>query len=168
MSATGATRTVPSERARRGGRGTHGALRVARMAFGWLLAAFLVAAGGWASFDPVEDAVRADGRERSTMTLVACDRDACTGMLASTGETVVLRQVIAREEGERLDVALRPGTDEAVRTGAAGALYAGLPLIGALLMAAVVIGGGLRLYRTAWAVAGGALAALLATFALWI
>ncbi|WP_234320456.1 hypothetical protein [Streptomyces sp. SBT349] len=163
-----ATQTLRTGRARRTGQRTYGALLVARMGFLGLLVLLLVAAGAWSSFDTARHAVIGDGRERSTVTLAACDRDACTGPLDSTGETVVLRQVIARDEGERLAVAVVPGTGEVVRTGLAGALYACLPLTGALLMAAVVIGGGLRMYRTAWATAGVGLAALVATFTLWI
>ncbi len=155
-------------RVRRAGERAFGALLLARLAVMWLLALLLVVAGAWASFDTARHSVITDGRERGTMLLADCDRHRCSGPFDATGETVVLEQTVARQEGEHLAVALIPDSDEVVRTGWAGALYGCLPLFGALLLASVVIGGGLRLYRTAAAVAGAALALVAATFALWI
>ncbi|MCU4748601.1 MULTISPECIES: hypothetical protein [Streptomyces] len=42
-----------------------------------------------------------------------------------------------------------------------------MPHAGSLLLAGIVIGGGLRMYRTAWATAGAGIALLAAAFALW-
>ncbi|ARX84048.1 membrane protein [Streptomyces alboflavus] len=52
---------------------------------------------------------------------------------------------------------VKPDSDEAVRSGGPGFLHAWLPLGGALLLAAVVVAGGLRLNRVAGvlALAGG-------------
>ncbi|MEK8172325.1 hypothetical protein NKH77_32975 [Streptomyces sp. M19] len=57
--------------------------------------------------------------------------------------------------GDRVDVVLKPGGHEAVRTGATGILHAWVPLGGALLLAALLVAGGLRMRRTGWGWAGG-------------
>ncbi|MDT0346969.1 hypothetical protein [Streptomyces litchfieldiae] len=155
-------------RTRRAGESAFGALLLVRMTFMGLLALLLLVAAAWSSWDTARHAVVTDGRELGTVTLVHCDLERCTGTFSATGESVVLEQRIAREPGEELAVVRRPGTDEVLRTGAAGVLYAFLPLTGALLLAAVIIGGGLRMYRTAWGVAGAGLAVLAVTFAVWI
>ncbi len=172
------TEPVRSSRARRAGDSAFGALLLARFAFLGLLALLLVVAGAWASWDTARHAMVADGQQRGTLTLRACDREACVGSFepaegeggdqaAAAPEEVVLRETIGLEPGQTLSVALVPGSEEAVRTGAAGVLYAWLPLTGALLLASLVLAGGLRLYRTAWATAALALALLATTFALW-
>jgi hypothetical protein len=153
---------------RRAGESAVGALLLTRLVVTGLLAALLVAGGVAASWDTARHATSAGSWERGALTLTSCDRDSCTGTLDGTGRTLELEQAVAREPGETLDVAVRPGTGEAVRTGLPGTLYGCLPLAGSLLLAAVVLAGGLRLYRTAWATAGVAVAALTATFALWI
>ncbi|MFE0176491.1 hypothetical protein ACFWZ2_29655 [Streptomyces sp. NPDC059002] len=127
------------------------------------LAALLVAAGVWASWDTAR---LAGGSERGVMTVTRCDSDECVGSYVSSSSSGARRQVpvvidrsIAEKKGERIPVALKPGTREAVRTGGPGFLHAWLPLGGALLLASVVVAGGLRLRRVAWglALAGGAL-----------
>ncbi|WP_062216482.1 hypothetical protein [Streptomyces sp. NBRC 109706] len=162
-----ATRTSRRSPARRAGESAFGALLLGRLLVMGLLAVLLLVAGGWASWDTGRHVLFSDA-ERGEVTLLTCDREECVGPFRPTGELVVLEQRLARTEGETLDVALVPGTDEVVRAGVAGVLYAFLPLSGALLLAAVAVGGGLRLYRAAWAMAGTAFAALLATFLLWI
>ncbi|UCM88523.1 hypothetical protein [Streptomyces marincola] len=164
-----ASPTVKRSRARRAGESAYGALLLARVIAVWLLVLLLVGAGALAAWDSARHSVLTDGRERGTMLLADCDRTACEGPFDATGRTVVLPQPVARQEGERLAVALVPdGEGEVVRTGWAGALYGCLPLFGALLLASVVIGGALRMARTALSVAAAALALLAATFALWI
>jgi hypothetical protein len=59
---------------------------------------------------------------------------------------------------------VKPGSSHVVRTGPAGLLYAWVPLAGALLLASVVVAGGLRLTRAAWLMAGVGVAFLTATF----
>ena len=167
MSPTAARRSL----ARRVGESAFGALLLARTVFLALVVALLVVAGVRASWPEAKAAMFAEEADRGTLTLGECRREVCTGVFAPTGAEVELRQALGRTAGERLPVALLPGdseAEEAVRTGAPGVLYAWLPLYGALLLASVVLGGGLRLYRTAWAVAAAAAAALLLTFALWI
>jgi hypothetical protein len=77
---------------------------------------------------------------------------------------MTIERSVAVKKGESFPVVVKPGTDEVIRTGAAGLLHAWVPLGGALLLASLVIGGGMRLRRTAWTagVAGGVL--LLAAF----
>jgi hypothetical protein len=160
-------------RVQRAGESAFGALLLVRLIVLGLVALLVLAGGVWASWQTAPDAMVAEGRERGTMTLRECDDEACTGPFEPSSadgtarDLVVLAQPIGREEGEALAVALRPGTDEAVRTGLPGILYAWLPLDGALLLAAIVIAGGLRMYRTAWATAGLGVAALAVTFAVW-
>ncbi|GAA1914677.1 hypothetical protein GCM10009716_25160 [Streptomyces sodiiphilus] len=169
--------TAKRGRFRRAGESAVGMLLLARLAAMALLALLLVAAGAWASWDTARHALRGDGLEQGTLTLRSCDADACTGTFrpsedagrgdAPVRQNVTLEQSIGRGEGDTLHVALRPGTDEAVRTGVAGALQASLPLAGALLLAAVVVAGGLRMFRTAWSLAGLGLAMIGTTFLLW-
>lgn len=175
-SAAASLRRPPRSRARRAGESAFGMLLLARLVFMGLLVVLLVTAGAWASWQPVSDALASGGQERGTLTVRACDAAECTGTFQpsgegsedASGERVELAQPLGRESGERLSVALREGSgDEVVRTGLAGVLYACLPLTGALLLASLVMAGGLRLRRTAWATAGIAVAALATTFAVW-
>ncbi|MGP3969519.1 hypothetical protein [Streptomyces sp. 6N223] len=171
---TGSVPAAKRSRVRRAGESAYGALLLARLIVMGLLVLLVLAAGVRTSWDTAQHAMVSDGRDRGTLTLQACDRDVCVGSFAPEAggsgtprEEVVLPESIGREPGESLSVALRPDTNEAVRTGFAGILYAWLPLTGALLLASLVIAGGLRMYRTAWATAGVALAALVLTFALY-
>lgn len=67
-------------------------------------------------------------------------------------------------KGRTYTVTVKPDSDEVVRSGPAGLLYAWSPLAGALLLASVVVAGGLRLTRVAWVMAGAGLALLTAAF----
>ncbi|MFF2376384.1 hypothetical protein ACFVUW_18585 [Streptomyces xiamenensis] len=158
---------VRRDRLRRAGERAFGALLLTRMILMTLLALLMVTGGAWSSWDTARDALRSPEGAAGPLTLRECDRERCTGTFGSSGETVALYQRIGREPGETLEVALRPGTAEVVRTGAPGVLYACLPLAGSLLLAGIVIAGGLRMYRTAWATAGAGIALLAAAFALW-
>ena len=60
---------------------------------------------------------------------------------------------------------MKPGTDDVVRTGAAGFLHAWVPLGGALLLAALVVAGGCGCGVTAWVLAGARGVSLGAAFA---
>ncbi|GAA1917975.1 hypothetical protein GCM10009837_48870 [Streptomyces durmitorensis] len=136
-----------------------------------VLAALLLVAGFWASWGTAQHVMLGDSRERGTMRVARCTSDACVGPYtpSSAGfqprERVVIDRSIAEKKGVRIPVAVKPGTSEVVRTGGPGFLHAWLPLGGALLLSAVVVAGGLRLPRTAWALAlaGGTL--LTASFA---
>jgi hypothetical protein len=80
----------------------------------------------------------------------------CTGPFTPTSvgararARVELAQSVAVRKGQTYDVVLKPGTSDAVRSGPAGILYAWLPLGGALLLASVVVAGGMGLTRAAW------------------
>ncbi|MEU3738586.1 hypothetical protein AB0E78_16095 [Streptomyces sp. NPDC032198] len=139
-------------------------LLVRRTAMGGL-AALLLVAGVWASWGTAQHVMLTGERERGTMRVTGCSSDDCVGTyVPSTAgfqprAEVVIDRSIAESKGASIPVAVKPGTDEVVRTGAAGLLHAWLPLGGALLLASVVVAGGLRLPRVAWALAltGGAL-----------
>jgi hypothetical protein len=108
--------------------------------------------------------------QRGVLTLASCDRSACTGAYAPRSvlgqelAEVRLTQRIGLQEGDELAVALWPDSTDAIRTGLPGFFYAWLPLTGSLLLAGLLIAGGMRLYRVGWAVAGLALALIGATF----
>lgn len=129
------------------------------------LAVLLLVAGVWASWGTAQHVMLGDEREQGTMRVTRCSSDTCVGSyVPSTDgfeprERVEIDRSIAEKKGARIPVAVKPGTSEVVRTGGPGFLHAWLPLGGALLLAAVVVAGGLRLRRAAWtlAVAGGAL-----------
>lgn len=129
------------------------------------LAALLLVAGVWASWGTAQHVMLTGERERGTMRVARCSSDDCFGSyVPSTAgfeprERVVIDRSIAEDKGVRIPVAVKPGTDEVVRTGGPGFLHAWLPLGGALLLSSVVVAGGLRLPRTAWALAlaGGTL-----------
>lgn len=176
MSAGTASRRRAKSGPRRAGDTAQGALLLVRLGFMALLALLLLVAGVWGSWKHVPDALASGDRVRGTMTVRACDERACTGTFQPSSQDeaasggvreVVLRQPFGPDPGESLAVAVSPGDEVAARTGFAGVMYAWLPLAGALLLASIVLAGGLRLYRTAWVMAGAALAALLVTFAVW-
>lgn len=140
--------------------------RTAAMA---LVALLLVVAGFWTSWGDAQHVLLSKGREHGTLRIESCDEEVCTGAYAPTDtaaprDGVTIERSVAVREGETLAVVLRPGTGEAVRTGPAGGLFAWLPLGGALLLAALVIGGGMRLTRAAWVAASAGGALLVAAF----
>ncbi|MEV6022642.1 hypothetical protein [Streptomyces sp. NPDC052036] len=145
-------------------------LRFGRLAAMGTVAALIVVAGVWGSWGTAQYVMLTKGREQGTMTVARCSGDACSGpyVPSSAGSTarkrVVIGSSVAVRRGEVLTVAVKPESDEVVRTGPAGMLYAWLPLAGALLLASVVVAGGLRMTRTAWVMAGTGLALLTATF----
>jgi hypothetical protein len=149
------------------------AVWLARVLCSALIAVLLVVAGCWSSWDTVQHSLYAKEDQRGVLTLADCDRSACTGAFAprsTVGDAVAevrLTQRIGLEQGDELTVALWPDSTDAIRTGLAGFLYGWLPLSGSLLLASLLIAGGMRLYRVGWAVGGLALALLGATFFAW-
>ncbi|MGW0774639.1 hypothetical protein ACWD01_13520 [Streptomyces sp. NPDC002835] len=144
-------------------------LVLARGAAMALVALLLLVAGVWASWGTAQHILLSKGREHGTLAVSRCDEDVCTGAYtprapAPERTKVTIETSVAVKKGTTLAVVLKPGTTEAVRTGPAGGLYAWVPLGGALLLAAPVLGGGLRLTRTAWGAAGAGGALLLASF----
>lgn len=150
------TRSVRRSRWRRLGESAYGVVLVARMGLMGLLALLLLVAGVWTSWSTAKYAMLVKGRERGVLTVSACAGERCSGPyvpVAGTGRPrarVSIAQAAAPEKGERVEVVLKPGTSRAVRAGAAGVLHAWVPFAGALLLAALVVAGGMRLRRTAW------------------
>ncbi|MFE3497043.1 hypothetical protein [Streptomyces sp. NPDC059175] len=135
-----------------------------RRAAMFLVAVLLVVAGVWSSWGSAQHVLLGKGREHGVLTVTSCGEKTCTGPFDPEGPAVAragmtIEHSVAVSTGARLPVVVKPGTDEVVRTGWAGALHSWLPLGGALLLAALVIGGGLGMARTGWATAvvGGAL-----------
>ncbi|MGW1492963.1 hypothetical protein [Streptomyces sp. NPDC002402] len=128
------------------------------------VALLLLVAGFWSSWGDAQHVLLAKGREHGTLRVADCGEESCTGSYDPEGsaaprEGMTIEKSVAVKKGAKLPVVLKPDSDVLVRTGTAGALYAWHPMGGALLLAALVIGGGLRLTRIAWATAaaGGAL-----------
>ncbi|WEO96961.1 hypothetical protein A6P39_024650 [Streptomyces sp. FXJ1.172] len=132
------------------------ALRLGRVAAMGAVAALILFAGVWGSWGTAQHVMLAKGREAGTVRVTSCTGGMCTGPFTPTSAgararaRVELTQSVAVREGQTYDVVLKPGTSDAVRSGPAGILYAWLPLGGALLLASVVVAGGMRLTRAAW------------------
>lgn len=160
VNVTGSARSIGGVvrrgRMRRAGESAYGLLLLARQVALVCLVLLIVAAGVRASWNALGWAAARDGR--GTMTVARCSDEECTGSFepaavdAEPRDHVVLKDTVGAEEGARVAVALRPGTAEVVRTGTGGIFRACLPFGGALVLAAVVIAGGLRMRRTAWVV----------------
>ncbi|MEU8760787.1 hypothetical protein [Streptomyces sp. NPDC048659] len=144
-------------------------MTLARNAAMALVVLLLLVAGAWSSWNTAQHVLLPKGREHGTLTVTGCNDETCSGRYVSEDPGSGLRAVtiahsVAARKGETLPVVVKPGTQEAVRTGWGGGLHAWLPLGGALLLAAPLIGGGMRLPRTAWSVAGAGAAVLVGTF----
>ncbi|MFF5533993.1 hypothetical protein ACFY71_16120 [Streptomyces cinerochromogenes] len=132
------------------------ALRFGRVAVTGALAALIVFAGVWGSWGTAQHVMLTKGRERGTVRVTQCAGGVCSGPFtpASAGARprarVEIAQSVAVRAGTTYDVVLKPDSGAAVRSGPAGILYAWVPLGGALLLAAVVVAGGMRLVRPAW------------------
>ncbi|WP_274559422.1 hypothetical protein [Streptomyces spiramyceticus] len=141
------------------------ALLYARRAAMAGVALLLLVAGVRSSWGAAQHVMLSKGREHGTLTVAKCGDETCTGPYvpadpaAADRSPVTIDRSVGTKKGAKFPVVLKPGTSEAVRAGAPGILHAWIPLGGALLLAALVIAGGLRLTRLAWgaALAGGAL-----------
>jgi hypothetical protein len=146
------------------------ALRFGRLAAMGTVAVLILIAGVWASWGTAQHVMLTKGRERGTMTVTRCADERCTGSYQSTSvgstarDRVVLASTVAVEKGQTYTVAVKPGSDEVVRTGPGGLLYAWVPLGGALLLASMVVAGGLGLTRLGWALGGAGLTLVTAAF----
>ncbi|MFJ7302287.1 hypothetical protein [Streptomyces sp. NPDC099088] len=145
----------------------HAALRFAAMGAVTLL---ILVAGVWASWGTAQHVMLGKGRERGTLAVVSCADGTCWGPFTPSSpgyrarDRVRIGQEPAVRKGRTYAVTVKPDSDEVVRSGPAGLLYAWSPLAGALLLASVVVAGGLRLTRVAWVMAGAGLALLTAAF----
>ncbi|WP_369223209.1 hypothetical protein AB5J52_19420 [Streptomyces sp. R39] len=144
------------------------ALRVVSMG---AVAVLILVAGVWGSWGTAQHVMLTKGKERGTVKVTACGADTCTGPFtpvsagASARAAVVIGKSVAVRKGRTYDVVVKPGTDDVVRSGPSGVLYAWVPFGGALLLASVVVAGGLRLRRAAWVLGGSGLALLTVAFA---
>ncbi|CAM5547360.1 hypothetical protein [Streptomyces fumanus] len=134
------------------------------------VAVLVLIAGVWASWGSAQHVMLTKGRERGTVEVTRCGGGTCAGPFtpgsvgARARARVVLEDSVAVAQGRSYPVVLKPGGDEAVRSGAAGVLYAWVPLGGALLLASVVVAGGLRRTRAAWVLAGAGAVLVTAAF----
>ncbi|MFI1107045.1 hypothetical protein ACH4TU_03630 [Streptomyces physcomitrii] len=154
MSSAPATR-VKRSRVRRTGESAFGLLLLGQRLMMVLVALLLVVAGVWASWGSAQYVMLTEGRERGSMKVERCGEEHCTGAFlpsspgARARAEVTVEASVAVRAGESVPVVVKPDGSEVVRAGATGVLYAWLPLGGALVLAALVVAGGLRMTRTA-------------------
>jgi hypothetical protein len=145
-------------------------LRFGRVVAMGTVTALVLIAGVWASWGTAQHVMLTKGRESGTVEVARCGEDVCTGPYTpmSAGsrarDEVVIEKSVAVVKGQTYTVVVKPGSDDVVRSGPAGVLYAWVPLGGALLLASVVVAGGLRRTRVAWVMAGAGIALLTAAF----
>ena len=146
------------------------ALRFGRLASMGAVAVLILIAGVWASWGSAQYVMLTKGRERGTIEVARCAQDACSGPYTPLSHgsqargRVVIEKTVAVRKGRTYTVVVKPGTADVVRSGPAGVLYAWVPMGGALLLASVVVAGGLRRTRLAWVLAGSGIALLTAAF----
>ncbi|MFE7210056.1 hypothetical protein ACFY0A_04570 [Streptomyces sp. NPDC001698] len=161
---------MPAATVTRSRQASDAALRFGRVAAMGAVTALILIAGVWASWRTAPYVMLTKGREQGTIAVTRCDGGTCTGPYTpvSTGSKargqVVIDHTVAVRKGQTYSVVVKPGTDEVVRSGPAGILYAWAPLGGALLLASVVVAGGLRRTRAAWVLAGSGFALLTVVF----
>ncbi|GAA3789679.1 hypothetical protein [Streptomyces chiangmaiensis] len=145
-------------------------LRFGRLAAMGTVAVLIVIAGVWGSWDTAQYVMLTKGRERGTIEVTRCGADTCSGPFtplsagARARASVVIDKTVAVKRGQTYTVVVKSDSDDVVRSGPAGVLYAWVPLGGALLLASVVVAGGLRLARVSWVLAGAGIALLTAAF----
>jgi hypothetical protein len=154
-------------------------LRFGRVAAMGVVAVLVLVAGVWASWGTAQYVMLTKGRESGTVRVTRCAGGVCSGpftpVSAGSGgsagsagsgarRSVIIEDTVAVQKGQTYTVVVKPGSDEVVRSGPAGVLYAWVPLGGALLLASVVVAGGLRRTRVAWVMAGAGVALLSAAF----
>ncbi|WP_079155485.1 hypothetical protein [Streptomyces ambofaciens] len=160
---------MPASVAARPRQASSALLRFGRIAAMGAVTVLILIAGVWASWGTAQHVLLTKGREQGTVEVTRCEGGSCSGpyVPVSAGsqarERVVLEDSVAVTEGRTYTVVVKPGGD-AVRSGPAGVLYAWVPLGGALLLASVVVAGGLRRTRAAWVMAGAGIALLTAAF----
>jgi hypothetical protein len=150
--------------------GASAALRFGRVVAMGAVAVLILVAGVWASWGTAQYVMLTKGRERGTLEVTRCGDDTCTGPYTplsagsrARAEAVIDRSVAVRK-GRTYPVVVKPDGDEVVRSGPSGVLDAWVPFGGALLLASVVVAGGLRRTRAAWVLAGSGVALLTAAF----
>ncbi|QOV37835.1 hypothetical protein IM697_05310 [Streptomyces ferrugineus] len=145
-------------------------LRFGRVAAMGTVAVLILIAGVWASWGTAHHVMLTKGRESGTIEVTRCGADTCSGLYTPVSEgsrareSVVVEKSVAVRKGQTYTVVVKPGSDDVVRSGPAGVLYAWVPMGGALLLASIVVAGGLRRTRLAWVMAGSGVALLTAAF----
>ncbi|MEU5769915.1 hypothetical protein [Streptomyces asoensis] len=145
-------------------------MRFGRVVAMSVIAVLILVAGVWGSWGSAQHVMLTKGREQGTVVVTRCGADTCAGPYTplSAGSTararVVIEKSVAVRKGGVYTVVIKPGGDEVVRSGPAGVLYAWVPLGGALLLASVVVAGGLGRVRAGWVLAGSGVALLTAAF----
>ncbi|MEU6917508.1 hypothetical protein ABZ948_30185 [Streptomyces olindensis] len=145
-------------------------LRWGRFAAMGAVAVLILIAGVWASWGTAQHVMLTKGRERGTVEVARCGSEMCWGRFTPLSEgaqpraRVELEKSVAVEKGRTYTVVVKPNSDDAVRSGPAGVLYAWIPLGGALLLASVVVAGGLLRTRAAWVLALAGVGLLTAAF----
>jgi hypothetical protein len=135
-----------------------------------VVAVVILIAGVWGSWGTAQHVMLTKGRERGTVVVARCGEETCSGPFSpsSAGSTsrarVVIERSVSVREGETYAVVVKPGGDEVVRSGPAGVLYAWIPMGGALLLASVVVAGGLGRVRVGWVLAALGVGLLTAAF----
>ncbi|MFI6037608.1 hypothetical protein ACIBBD_26215 [Streptomyces sp. NPDC051315] len=146
------------------------ALRYGRLAAMGVVAVLILIAGVWGSWGSAQHVMLTKGREQGTVEVAGCGAETCWGPYAplSAGSTararVVIERSVAVRAGQTYTVVVKPDGDEVVRSGPAGVLYAWIPMGGALLLASVVVAGGLGRTRWGWVLAGSGVALWTAVF----
>ncbi|MFE1073366.1 hypothetical protein ACFW5W_19350 [Streptomyces sp. NPDC058783] len=164
--------SAAAARARQASSASSALLTFGRVAAMGTVTALILIAGVWASWGTAQHVLLTKGREQGTVRVTRCGDGGgvCSGPYSpvSAGsqarERVVIEDSVAVAKGRTYSVVLKPGSGDAVRSGPAGVLYAWVPLGGALLLASVVVAGGLRRTRVAWGMAGVGVALLTAAF----
>ncbi|CAL9554688.1 hypothetical protein KE639_03029 [Streptomyces sp. V17-9] len=162
--------SAAAARARQASSASSALLTFGRVAAMGTVTALILIAGVWASWGTAQHVLLTKGREQGTVQVTRCGGGVCSGPYSpvSAGsqarERVVIEDSVAVAKGRTYSVVLKPGSGDAVRSGPAGILYAWVPLGGALLLASVVVAGGLRRTRVAWGMAGVGVALLTAAF----
>lgn len=135
-----------------------------------LVALLILIAGVWASWGTAQHVMLPGGREQGTIAVTACGDETCTGLFtpvsagAAPRRSMTIPEPIAVDVGRTYSVVVKPDSDEAVRSGPAGVLYAWVPFGGALILTSVVVAGGLRRPRLGWLLAGTGVALVTAAF----
>ncbi|MGW2516605.1 hypothetical protein ACWC09_06150 [Streptomyces sp. NPDC001617] len=146
------------------------ALRFGQLTAMGAVAVLILIAGVWGSWKTAPYVMLTKGRETGTVEVTSCAPDTCTGPFTPLSQgarargKVVMDKTVAVKKGQTYTVVVKPGTDEVMRSGPSGILYSWVPLGGALLLASVVVAGGLRRTRVAWVMAGSGIALLTAAF----
>ncbi|WP_055695437.1 hypothetical protein [Streptomyces prasinopilosus] len=151
-------------------RGPSAVLRLGRFAVMGAVTVLILVAGVWASWGTAQYVMLTKGRERGAVAVESCGGRVCAGPYSpvSPGSQpraeVVLEDNAAVAQGRTYAVVMKPGGIEAVRSGPAGVLYAWVPLGGALMLASVVVAGGLLRTRVAWAMGWSGVALVTVAF----